>query len=63
MNGWTFPNAAAAGPGDVLAHLRHGPASAVSRRRGPASRRAPWRASATTKPSAREGGTGTEERA
>jgi hypothetical protein len=48
--------AAGAGPRRLLARLRHDPASAVSRRRGPASRCAIWRASGTAKRSAREGG-------
>src|SRR5215831_4633467 len=49
-------NAAGAGPRRLLARLRHDPASAVSRRRGPASPGAGRRASGTTMRSAREGG-------
>ena len=49
-------HAAGAGPLYSLARLRHDPASAVSRRPGPASRAADQRASGTTKRNAREGG-------
>src|SRR2546423_4959848 len=52
----TPAGAAGAGPRRLLARLRHDPAAAVSRRRGPASRRVTWRASGTTRRSAREGG-------
>jgi len=40
MNGWPSWNAAGAGPQRLLARLRHDPAPAVPRRRGPASRAA-----------------------
>ena len=49
-------DAAGAEPQRLLARLRHDPASAVSRRRGPASRSVIWRASGTTMRSALERG-------
>jgi 5-carboxymethyl-2-hydroxymuconic-semialdehyde dehydrogenase len=67
--GWASGDAAGGGPRRLLARLWHDPAAAVSRRRGPASRRVTQRASGTTKRSAgwrasgathREGGKGME---